>query len=506
MTSSEKKHIVIVGAGPGGLTSAMILAHRGFRVTVFEARERVGGRNAELKLGPYAFDTGPTFLMLKEILDEVFKESGTSTEAEIDCVKLDPMYRLAFHDRQLSATNNHEKMREEIERCFPGHGDRYGRFFEQEKSRFKNLFPCLQKSYHKVSSLFQRDLIKALPSLSLGSSIFDIMYKTFGSEKLALSFTFQSKYLGMSPWECPGLFAMIPFIEHAFGIYHVQGGLSRISDGMAEVARRQGAEIHCDTPVKRVIVENGAAVGVLLEDDTRVEADEVVLNADFGYAANTLFEPGVLRKWTPARLEKSKYSCSTYMMYLGLDKVYDLPHHTIYFAEDYRSNVNAIFHGDRVTDDISFYVRNSSVTDSSVAPDGHSALYVLVPVANLRGSPEWSKDSAGFRENVLSKLEQRAGMKDLRQHIVQEKVVGPEEWQGEYNCYIGATFNMAHNMSQMIYWRPHNRFEDVDSCYLVGGGTHPGSGLPTIYESGRIAANLISRKHNVVFVSGNLEV
>lgn len=506
MGSSVVRHIAVVGAGPGGLTTAMILAHRGFKVTVFEKSERVGGRNAAIHLGPYVFDTGPTFLMLKDVLDEVFRESGTSTESEIECIKLDPMYRLAFHDRQLDATNDQEKMKREMEKCFPGRSARYDVFFAREKARFRALFPCLQKSYHSIKTLFQPDLLKALPWMSPGRSLFDVMFKTFGDEQMALSFTFQSKYLGMSPWECPGLFAMIPYIEHAYGIYHVTGGLSRISDAMADVAVRQGAVIHCSTPVRRVIVRNGSAAGVELESGDKIEADDVVINADFGYAVNSLFSPGETRKWTPSRIAGSRYSCSTYMMYLGLDKVYDTPHHTIFFAENYRSNVDAVFRGARLDPDISFYVRNSSVTDRTVAPEGHSALYVLVPVPNLRGSYDWASEAAAFRENVIARLEERAGMGDIRNHIVKEKVLAPVDWQDSYNCYIGSTFNLSHNISQMIFWRPHNMFEDIGNCYLAGGGTHPGSGLPTIYESGRIAANLISRKYNMVYVSGNLEV
>ncbi len=506
MSKSKQKHIVIVGAGPGGLTSAMILSHRGFKVTVLEAKAQVGGRNAALQLGPYTFDTGPTFLMLKDVLDEVFSESGTSTSAELETPRLDPMYRLAFTDRHLDASTDPVKMKEAIAACFPGHGHEYDRFFKQEKHRFKKLFPCLQKSYHKPSTMLHRDLINAIPSLALGKSLFDIMFKIYGDEKLALSFTFQSKYLGMSPWECPGLFAMIPYIEHAYGIFHVTGGLSRISDAMADVAKRNGAVVHCNRPVKKVLVKGRTAVGVEMEDGEKIEADEVILNADFGHAATHLFDPGVLRKYTPEKMKKTKYSCSTFMLYLGLDKAYPLPHHTIFFAENYRSNVDAIFKGDRLSDDISFYIRNSVVTDKTVAPEGHSALYVLVPAPNLRGAPDWSRETAAFRENVLSKVESRGGMKDIRQHIVAEKVITPMDWQDDYHCYAGATFNLAHNMGQMIIWRPRNQFEELDRCYLVGGGTHPGSGLPTIYESGRIAANLISRKHDVVFVSGNLEV
>jgi len=484
----------------------MILARRGFRVSVFEARDRVGGRNAAIELGPYVFDTGPTFLMLRAILDEVFQEGGTSSGAELTLTDLDPMYRLVFGDRLMNVTADHERMKDEVARVFPGRGDRLAGFLEREKRRFERLFPCLQKSYHRASTMVSRDMRRALPHMALGRTLFSMMHEAFGEEKLALCFTFQSKYLGMSPWDCPGIFSMIPYIEHAYGIQHVRGGLSRISDAMADVARRHGAEIVCGRPVRRILTRNRSAVGVELADGEHVEADEVVINADLGHAATTLFEPGFLRKYTPARLGRMKVSCSTFMLYLGLDTVYDMPHHAIYFADDYRKNVETIFRGGRSGDDISFYVRNSSKTDPDVAPPGHSAVYVLVPAPNVRSGLNWEADTAAFRENVLSKLETRAGMGDIRRHIRRELVITPSDWEREYRVYAGATFNLAHNIGQMLYFRPHNKFEEADHCYLVGGGTHPGSGLPTIYESGRITANLISRKHNVVFVSGNLEV
>ena len=503
---AEKKHVVVVGAGPGGLTAAMILAHRGLKVTVLEAKDRVGGRNAAIELGPYTFDAGPTFLMLKSVLDEVFSEAGTSTDAVMDMRKLDPMYRLMFRDRHIDPSSDQEKMEAEIRRCFPGREQRYKQFFKREEDRFRHLFPCLQKSYHRMGTLLHPDLIKALPHIALGQSLFKIMHGCFGDEELALSFTFQAKYLGMSPWECPGLFSIIPYIEHAFGIYHPIGGLSRISDTMAETATANGAEIRLSTPVRRVIVENRQARGVVLEDGERIEADDVVLNADFGYAMSNLFDPGVLRKYTPRKLNRMKLSCSTFMLYLGLDRTYDLPHHMVCFAEDYRANVDAIFHGRDTSDDLSFYVRNASATDPTLAPEGHSALYVLAPVANLRSDVDWSERRESLRGRLLQLLENRAGLNALHRHIREERVITPLEWQQDYNVFEGATFNLAHNLGQMIYLRPRNKFEEFDHCYLVGGGTHPGSGLPTIYESGRIAANLVCRAHHIPFVSGNIEV
>ncbi len=504
--SSVAKHVVVIGAGPGGLTAAMILAFRGFRVTVFEARDRVGGRNAEIRLGPYVFDTGPTFLMLKSILEEVFREAGANLDDMLKVASLDPMYRLQFHDRHIDPTTDTEAMMREIERVFPGRSGGYARFRRREKVRFERLFPCLQKSYHRAATLLHPDMLRAIPHLALGRSLFDVMQGYFVEEQLALSFTFQAKYLGMSPWECPGVFSMIPHIEHAFGIQHTEGGLSRISDAMAATAGRHGAAIRLSTPVRRINVRDRAATGVVLENGEVVEADAVVINADFGYAATHLFEPGVLRRYTPAALDRMRLSCSTFMLYLGIDQSVSTPHHLIAFADDYRGNVDSIFHGGKLVRDVSVYVRNASATDPTLAPPGHAALYVLVPVPNTRAPIDWARERDGFRETVLDALAARAGLGDLRPHIRAEKMITPADWENEYRVYRGATFNLAHNIGQMLYLRPRNKFEELDRCYLVGGGTHPGSGLPTIYESGRIAANLLSRAHGVSFDSANLEV
>jgi phytoene desaturase len=502
-TPKKDPTVLIVGAGPGGLTAAMILARRGFRVTVLEARDRVGGRSGALQTGPYTFDLGPTFLMLRSILDEVFEEANACTDQLLDMHRLHPMYRLQFGDRALNVSDRPAEMKAEIARVFPGLENTYDQFVARETKRFAALYPCLQKSYHQLSSFFAPQLLKALPQMALGRSLYDVMSSYFHTPDLALSFTFQAKYLGMSPWECPGLFSIIPYIEHTFGVWHPRGGLSRISDAMADVARQHGAEIHLNAPVRQILVRNGVACGAELETGERLEADEVILNADFGWAAEHLFAPGVLKKYAPEKLAKKKFSCSTFMLYLGLDTLYPLPHHTIFFAEDYRRNVDDIFHLREPGADLSVYVRNASVTDPTLAPPGHSAVYVLAPMPNLRSQTDWEQRQPFFRNAILDLMEQRGNMPNLRQHIVHERIITPAGWQKDMRVYAGATFNLAHSLDQMIHLRPRNKFEEIDCCYLVGGGTHPGSGLPTIYESGRIAANLISRRYGIPFTSAN---
>ena len=188
------------------------------------------------------------------------------------------------------------------------------------------------------------------------------------------------------------------------------------------------------------------------------------------------------------------------MMYLGVKKQYDMPHHNVFFAKDYKTNVKNIFNNFKLSKDTSFYIQNASKPDPTLAPKGKSTIYVLVPVPNLKGDIDWSVEKEKVRNNVLDLMEQRAGMKDLRQNIEAEMIYTPETWSEDLNVFLGATFNLGHDIPQMLYFRPRNRFEEVKNVYLAGGGTHPGSGLPTIYESGRISANLISKKYKVPYI------
>jgi phytoene desaturase len=488
----DRKHIIIVGAGPGGLTAAMLLAHRGFKVTVLEQESVVGGRNKSIVMDGYSFDTGPTFLMMSFILKEMFEAVGERMEDHLELIRLEPMYRLSFNGLVTEPTTDKNRMREQLARLFPGDEKGLDLFHKKEKVRYDKMYPCLQKPYGKISDLFSKPLLRALPYLDLTRTLFDSLGSYFKDERCKISFTFQAKYLGMSPWECPAAFTIIPYIEHEFGIFHVKGGLSRISDAMAVLATKRGCEIRLNTKAEKIRTVKGKAAGVVLEDGKTLDADAVVVNADFGHAANTLFEKGQLRRWSPDKLKRKHFSCSTFMLYLGIDKLYDEPFHHIIFAKDYRANINDITQRKILSEDMSVYVRNASRLDPKLAPKGHSALYVLVPVPNNSSHIAWDGKLTGeFREKVLNRIVSNTGMKDLRQHIVKEQVITPSDWEQKHNVHLGATFNLGHQVSQMLYFRPHNRFEDCKNCYLVGGGTHPGSGLPTIYESARISAALI---------------
>ncbi|MGB0757048.1 MAG: phytoene desaturase family protein [Patescibacteria group bacterium] len=493
------KKIVIVGAGPGGLTAGMILAHRGFDVHIYEKADRVGGRNAELRVGDHAFDTGPTFLMMKFLLDDIFTEVGRNSGDYMKFTILDPMYRLHFNDKILDITQDREKMKAQIAQHFPGNEEGYDRFMKKEQKRFKHIVACLEKDYSSIGDFFSPIFLRAIPHIPFGKSLIEYLGNYFEPEELRTAFTFQAKYLGMSPWNCPAFFVIMPFIEHKFGIYHVEGGLSRISDVMSDIIDEEGGKIHLNTGVKQVLLKGKKAIGIELENGDKVLADEVVMNADFAYAMNSLIPKGILKKYSPEKLAKRDYSCSTFMLYIGLDKVYeDIPHHNIIFASDYKENLKDISERRVLSDDTSIYVRNSVVTDATTSPAGKSGFYVLVPVSNNKAGIDWAAEKIRYRNNVISIIAKRLGIEDFEDHIEAETIITPDDWEGN-NVYLGAVFNLAHTLNQMLYFRPHNKFEELDNMYLVGGGTHPGSGLPTIYESGRISANMISKVYGIEY-------
>jgi phytoene desaturase len=294
----------------------------------------------------------------------------------------------------------------------------------------------------------------------------------------------------MSPFRCPSLFSILSFLEYEHGVFHPTGGCGAVTQAMARIATEMGVEILTDEPVEKVLVERGKATGVKTANRT-LEADAVVVNADFAGAMQKLVPNKQRKNWTDERLARKKYSCSTFMMYLGIEGRYDnVSHHTIYLADNYRQNLRDIEELHQLSANPSFYVQNASVTDETLAPRDHSTLYVLLPVTHETGSVDWAKEQPRYRQLALEQMK-KVGLHDVEDRIRTEKILTPAGWAEDFGLYRGATFSMAHSLDQMLHLRPHNRFEDVRQMYLVGGGTHPGSGLPVIFESARITSRLL---------------
>ena len=484
------KEVIIIGAGPGGLATAIQLAAAGVRVKVIERLPLIGGRTSTIEAEGFKFDLGPTFFLYPRVLNEIFKSAGTTLEREVEMVRLDPQYRIQFGaGGKMDCTPNVAEMEKQIAALSPNDAPNFNKFLRENRTKLALMEPCLETPFNGWGSLLNKRLLKILPMLRPHQSVDTYLQRFFQDERVRLAFCFQSKYLGMSPFRCPSLFSILSFLEYEHGVWHPIGGCGAVTKAMARMAERLDVQILLNEPVEEMLFAGRRAVGVRTATGTH-RADAVVVNADFARAMERLVPDQLRRKWTNAKLAKKKYSCSTFMMYLGVEGEFNLPHHTIHIAENYTQNLDEIENQHVLSEDPSFYVQNACVTDPTLAPAGKSSLYVLAPVTHQHPNVDWSRERERFRKLLLRQIA-KAGYGDIESRIGYERVITPADWDSRYEIYRGATFNLAHTLDQMLHLRPHNRFEDLDGMYLVGGGTHPGSGLPVIFESARISSKLV---------------
>jgi phytoene desaturase len=477
----------------------MLLARAGLDVTVLERGKTVGGRTSTITSSEgFKFDLGPTFFLYPQVLRGIFAMCGRSLDREVELIRLDPNYRLAFENGDhIDAVSDVAALRREIERVAPRDARNVDRYIEDNRGKLEAFKPILESSFESLGDVMRLPLLRLLRQMRPWRSVDADLRSFFSDPRIRLAFSFQSKYLGMSPFRCPSLFTILAFLEYEYGVFHPRGGCGAVTEAMARVATDLGAKIRLDEPVEEILFEGRRAVGVRTARGA-LSCDALVVNADFAHAMSRLVPDALRRRWTDRKLARKRYSCSTYMMYLGLEgRCDDLAHHTIFLTDEYKRNLHDIETAHRLSENPSFYVQNACVTDSSLAPPGMTSLYVLVPVTHQHRNVDWNLERDRFRERTLRQLT-KVGLNDVERRIRFEKVITPQDWESDLHVYRGATFNLAHSLDQMLHLRPNNRFEDLDGVYLVGGGTHPGSGLPVIFESAKISSRLLAEDLDVV--------
>lgn len=489
MVNRANFHIAVIGAGPGGLAAALLIARAGLKVTLFEKADTVGGRTRTVRApGGYRFDLGPTFFLYPRVLREIFATCGADLDALVDMRRLDPLYHLVFESGgDLRASADHEQLRRDIATLSPDDAAKLPSFLEDNRAKLQAFRPVLERPFTSLTDYLHPEVIGALSKLRPFTSVDADLRRHFADPRVRLAFSFQSKYLGMSPFRCPSLFTILSFLEHEHGVFHPMGGCGAVSEAMARLARRMGVRIALDTAIERIEYANDRPRAVHTAQG-RQEVDAVVIGADFAGAIRDLVPEIHRRKWSDRKIGRARLSCSTLMFYLGIEgEVEGIDHHTILLAEDYERNIKEIETG-ILSRRPSIYLQHAGFTDAGMAPPGHASLYVLVPVPNLRSGIDWRAELPAYRRLVFERL-RSIGLPDLERRVRFERVVTPEDWQSTYSVGQGATFNLAHDLRQMLWFRPHNRF--APGTYLVGGGTHPGSGLPVIFEGARISARLV---------------
>ena len=484
-------NISIIGAGPGGLAAGLMLLKQGHEVHIYEKDNRVGGRSKRLIFGDFVFDSGPTFFMYQPILREVFERSGLSFDEHIKLTKLDPLYALYFNDFSIEPSANPNETAEMFENISKGAGKAYLTWYKKQHTKFKKVMPILQKPFPNVFHFLRPDVLAGAPVLHPFQSVYKRLSSFFDHEDLIHTLSFQAKYLGMASFEAPSVFTILPFLEHHGGLYHVEGGLNQINEKMAELFVSLGGQLHLNTEVKHIHVKN-KQIEWIETNQGQIQTDHVVLNADFADAMLRMVKPESLKRFSHEKIKHMKYSVSALMVYVGLDQVFDFKHHSVLFSKDYKRYLNKLMNNSTSLDDMSFYMHNPSLIDQTLAPKGKSALYLLMPVPNNDAGIDWEAEKEHMFQQMMQTIQEKTGI-DIKPHVIQKNFLTPNDWEKDYHVYKGAVFNLAHGFDQMLHKRPQNNFKDIKNLYLVGGGTHPGSGLPTIYQSAIITANYLKK-------------
>jgi len=485
----------VVGAGLGGLFAAVRLQRMGFEVHLFEKNPAPGGRMGRLESEGFVFDTGPTLLLMTDVYRELFGFAGRRLEDYLELVPLDGGYRVHFGDGEaLTVRRSLPELLRELERLEPGVTPRFYRFLQSAALKYRlGRGAFVERDFERARDFFNARNLRLLLRTGALGNYYRSVSRYFRTTRLRQAFSLQTMYLGLSPFEAPAVYALLPYTELAEdGLWFPRGGMYSLAEAASRLARELGVRLHLRSPVERVLVSKGRAEGLRVGGEA-LPFDAVLVNADLPYAYRELLggeADGDFRLRGRARLE---YTASAYMLYLGLGRrAGGLLHHNFFLSARYRENFEDIFDRRVLPEDPSFYVAAPSRTDPGMAPEGGDSLLVLVPVPHLGGGVDWGREEAGFRERVYGLLEERCGID--RGSVLYEKVRTPEDWREEYNLEKGAAFGLGHGILQVGYFRPPLASRSVKGLYFVGASTHPGTGVPLVAIGARLVAGRMRRE------------
>lgn len=493
------KSVAIVGAGVGGLATAVRLAAAGYRVTVCESNAQAGGKMNRVQAAGFTFDTGPSLITMPGVFAELFRAVGRSMHDYLRLVPLDPLCRYRWPDgSRFDSQADPAAMAAAVDRFASGEGAGFRAFLAHSHALYDRAArPFLFGERPRPTDLLARNgldtlRIDALPTMDR------VVRRYFRDPRLVQLFDRYATYNGSSPYRAPGTLCLIPYVEFAGGGWYIPGGLYRLVESLVALCGELGVDLRLNAPVAEVLVagarRRGRATGLCLADGSTVVADAVVVNADPLYARDVLFAP----RWRAATGSRpvtpaADLSCSGFVLLLGTTCHWpQLAHHNILFSADYPAEFRAIFAERRPAPDPTIYISYSSASDPTQAPPGGGNLFVLVNAPPVADPAQWAAWAGPYAERVLDRL---AGtLPGLRDQIVYRQTLTPADFAGRYHAYGGALYGYASHSRLAAFARPANRAPGITGLYFVGGSAHPGGGVPLVLLGARLVAGIVQRE------------
>ena len=504
---SLNKKVIVVGAGAAGLASAIRLQHAGYQVELYEKEGTPGGKMNQIEMEGYRFDLGPTIVMLPSVYREIFEHCGRNPDDYIPMKKLDPMYRVYFSNESsdsMNVSNNLVEWTQTLESISQEDAVGFLKYLSDLYEGFTVAWDSiLQRPFRKQSDFYNFSMLKKGLKMKAGRNATQFIGTYIKDERLKQMISFQTLYIGISPIKSPSFYTMIPAIQFTHGVWFIKGGMYTMATSMERLFKELGGKVHYRANVQEILIKDKRAIGIRM-DKEEIKADFVVCNADFPYAMKNLIQDKEAKgKYTDRKIDHMKYSCSCFVMYLGMNRKYDeMEHiHNFVFSDHFEENMNDIFAGNKLTD-ASFYVYMASKMDPSLAPEGKDGLYVMMPVSNIAASKyQWNEETiADYRTYILNTLQSIEGFENIKEEIVVERCFTPLDFEKTFNAYNGSTFGLLPTLPQSGPMRPQSKSKYTSHLYFAGSSTHPGAGVPIVMLSAKIAAQeLIQDDQGIVF-------
>jgi phytoene desaturase len=485
---------VVIGAGLGGLSAAMRLSHGGWRVTVLDRLDEVGGRGSSIRAGGHRFDLGPTIVTAPTVFERLFRDCGLDLHAAVDLRPLDPFYTIRWPDgSSLAARAREADMEREVARLAPADVAGWRRFLRDSEARFRIGYEgLLTRPMHRLPETLR--VLPEFAKLRADRSILALARSRVRDPRLRMALSFHPLFIGGDPARVTSMYALVSHLEAKEGVHYCMGGVGALARAMRDAAEGMGARFLMGREAARVTMRGGRARGVELVGGAALSADIVVSNGDPGHLYGRLLP--AKRRWTARRMRRTRWSMGLFVWHFGTrgtsEMWPDAGHHTILSGPRYEGLLRDVFRRGVLSEDMSLYVHRPSVTDPSVAPDGDDTFYALSPVPHLgHADPvDWAAMAEPYRRRVEAVLEERL-LPGLKGRVTESFVMTPEDFRDRYLSLHGAGFSIEPRILQSAWFRPHNVSEEVPGLYLVGAGTHPGAGLPGVVASAEVLMQVV---------------
>jgi len=492
MTNRESSQsAIVIGAGFGGLAAAIRLASRGYRVTIVEKLDGPGGRGYVHKQDGFVFDAGPTIITAPFLLEELWELCGQSMHDHVDLRPLTPYYTIRFDTGEtFDYSGDTEAMHKQISLFDANDIKGYDKFLKISERIYDVGFDqLLSSSFDSVWKMIR--VVPKLMFVQFQRSVYGLVSQYIKHPKLRMAFSFHPLLVGGNPFSTTAVYALIAHLERRHGVHYAMGGTGAVVKGLVKLIESQGSQIRYQLGVKKILLDGQKAVGVLLENGEALNADIVVSNADSATTYAHLVPSGGRRRWSLPKLKRAKYSMSLFVWYFGTDIQYsDVPHHMILLSERYKELLNDIFNRKELASDFSLYLHRPTATDSSLAPDGCDAFYVLSPVPHLDANTQWDEHAEVYRATIEKYLSETV-LPELGEHVITSRLLTPVDFKERLSSFKGAAFGLQPTLLQTAWFRPNNISENIKNLFLVGAGTHPGAGIPGVISSAKVLDEIV---------------